>query len=524
MNVVIVESPAKAKTINKYLGKDYEVLRLVRPRPRPARQGRLGRSGRRFRHALGGRRQVGQAAHRHRQGGQGRRHGDPGDRPRPRGRGDLLARSRNPAAASKPLEGQAGRAGGLQRRHQGRRARCDEHPREIDAALVDAYLARRALDYLVGFTLSPVLWRKLPGARSAGRVQSVALRLVCDRELEIENFVAREYWSIVAHLADRSDGAPFTPGSSAPTARRSTGSTSASADEAAAFKAALEKARFSRRLGRGEAGQAPSLSRRSRPRPCSRRPPASSASRQRAPCRSPSGFMRASTSAARRSASSPICAPTASIWRPRRSPRARKRHRQRIRRATTCRARRANTRPRARTRRKRTRRSARPTWTGCRSMSHASSSRSSAKLYELIWTRTLASQMESGGTRAHDGRDRGGGRRAQDRSARHRSGGALRRLSRALPGRPRRRGGRRDPAGFPPMSEGDALKRDKIEATQHFTEPPPRFTEATLVKRMEELGIGRPSTYASTLAVLARSRLRAHRQEASRSPRTRAAS
>src|SRR5476649_1469753 len=76
-----------------------------------------------------------------------------------------------------------------------------KHPRAIDGALVDAYLARRALDYLVGFTLSPVLWRKLPGARSAGRVQSVALRLVCDRELEIEKFIAKEYWSIAATLA-----------------------------------------------------------------------------------------------------------------------------------------------------------------------------------------------------------------------------------------------------------------------------------------------------------------------------------
>ena len=76
-----------------------------------------------------------------------------------------------------------------------------QHPRVIDQALVDAYLARRALDYLFGFTLSPVLWRKLPGARSAGRVQSVALRLVCDRELEIEKFVRREYWSLVANLA-----------------------------------------------------------------------------------------------------------------------------------------------------------------------------------------------------------------------------------------------------------------------------------------------------------------------------------
>src|SRR5438876_8645995 len=76
-----------------------------------------------------------------------------------------------------------------------------KQPRKIDDALVDAYRARRALDYLVGFTLSPVLWRKLPGARSAGRVQSVALRLVCDRELEIEKFVAREYWSLIGTLA-----------------------------------------------------------------------------------------------------------------------------------------------------------------------------------------------------------------------------------------------------------------------------------------------------------------------------------
>ena len=83
-----------------------------------------------------------------------------------------------------------------------------KHPRQIDEALVDSYLARRALDYLVGFNLSPVLWRKLPGARSAGRVQSVALRLVCDRELEIEQFVAQEYWTLLAHLKTTAD-APF---------------------------------------------------------------------------------------------------------------------------------------------------------------------------------------------------------------------------------------------------------------------------------------------------------------------------
>src|SRR5579862_7170263 len=84
-----------------------------------------------------------------------------------------------------------------------------EHPRDLDLPLIEAYLARRALDYLVGFTLSPVLWRKLPGSRSAGRVQSVALRLICDREAEIEAFRAREYWTIEAAFTTPT-GAPFT--------------------------------------------------------------------------------------------------------------------------------------------------------------------------------------------------------------------------------------------------------------------------------------------------------------------------
>src|SRR5579862_9222976 len=84
-----------------------------------------------------------------------------------------------------------------------------EHPRDLDLPLIEAYLARRALDYLVGFTLSPVLWRKLPGSRSAGRVQSVALRLICDREAEIEAFRAREYWTVEADFLTPAS-APFT--------------------------------------------------------------------------------------------------------------------------------------------------------------------------------------------------------------------------------------------------------------------------------------------------------------------------
>ena len=87
--------------------------------------------------------------------------------------------------------------------------RAMAHPRQLDMPLIEAYMARRALDYLVGFTLSPVLWRKLPGSRSAGRVQSVSLRLICNREAEIEAFKPREYWTVEAHFQTPA-GAPFT--------------------------------------------------------------------------------------------------------------------------------------------------------------------------------------------------------------------------------------------------------------------------------------------------------------------------
>ena len=118
------------------------------------------------------------------------------------------------------------------------------NPREIDQALVDAYLARRALDYLVGFNLSPVLWRKLPGARSAGRVQSVALRLVCDRELEIETFRSQEYWSLIATLATK-DGGVFDARLVGADGRKITRLDIGKGEEAEAFKRDLELATFS---------------------------------------------------------------------------------------------------------------------------------------------------------------------------------------------------------------------------------------------------------------------------------------
>src|SRR5512138_1110537 len=200
MNVVIVESPAKAKTINKYLGPDYEVVASYgHVRDLPPKDGSVDPD-----HDFHMIWQVD---------------------PKAQKRLSEIAASVKDAdklilATDPDREGEAISWHVLEIL-KGKGALKDKkiervvfnaitkqavteamaNPRQIDEALVDAYLARRALDYLVGFTLSPVLWRKLPGSRSAGRVQSVALRLVCDREAEIEAFNAQEYWTVASLFA-----------------------------------------------------------------------------------------------------------------------------------------------------------------------------------------------------------------------------------------------------------------------------------------------------------------------------------
>src|SRR5437870_8337114 len=200
MNVVVVESPAKAKTINKYLGPGFEVLASFgHVRDLPAKDGSVDpaadfhmiwqvdpKAAKRLAdiaRAMKGAKKLILATDPDREGEAISWH-------------VLEVLKEKKALKTQAVERVVFNAITKQ-------AVLDamKHPREIDTALVDAYLARRALDYLVGFNLSPVLWRKLPGARSAGRVQSVALRLVYDRELEIEKFVPREYWSLVATLA-----------------------------------------------------------------------------------------------------------------------------------------------------------------------------------------------------------------------------------------------------------------------------------------------------------------------------------
>src|SRR5580658_7497701 len=200
MDLVLVESPAKAKTINKYLGRGYEVLASFgHVRDLPAKSGSVDPDAN-F-HMLW---EVDPKAQKRLN-----------DIARAVKDADKLILATDPdregeaiswhvlqvLKEKKALNGQPIQRVVFNAINKQAVTEAMRQPRHIDQALVDAYLARRALDYLVGFTISPVLWRKLPGARSAGRVQSVALRLVCDRELEIERFIRQEYWSIVATLA-----------------------------------------------------------------------------------------------------------------------------------------------------------------------------------------------------------------------------------------------------------------------------------------------------------------------------------
>ena len=255
MNLVIVESPSKAKTINKYLGRDYEVIASFgHVRDLPPKDGSV----------------------------------DPEQDFTMLWQVDAKAAKRlnDIAAAAKTakkliLATDPDREGEAISWHvlevlKGKKVLKDipvervvfnaitktavldamKHPRQIDAALVDSYLARRALDYLVGFNLSPVLWRKLPGARSAGRVQSVALRLVCDRELEIEQFVTQEYWTLLAHLKTKA-GAPFVARLVGADGQKIGRLDIATADEAAGLKTALENGAILGRERRVAPGQAP---------------------------------------------------------------------------------------------------------------------------------------------------------------------------------------------------------------------------------------------------------------------------
>src|ERR1700726_4161349 len=498
MNIVVVESPAKAKTINKYLGRGYEVLASFgHVRDLPAKDGSVDPEAN-FRMLW----EVDAKAQKHLN-----------EIVRAVKGADKLILATDPDREGEAIswhvlevlkEKKAIKSQAIERvvfNAITKTAVLDamKHPRAIDGALVDAYLARRALDYLVGFTLSPVLWRKLPGARSAGRVQSVALRLVCDRELEIEKFVAREYWSLVATLATprhETFEARLIGADGKKIARLDIGTGA----EAEAFKKALESAAFT--VVAVEAKPAkrnppPPFTTSTLQQEASRKLGFAPAHTMRIAQRLYEGvnvrgetvglitYMRTDGVQIAEEAIAASRQLIGADYGERYLPAA---ARQYVTKAKNAQEAHEAIRP--------TDFALRPAETKTFLDSDQ------ARLYELIWLRTVASQMESGELERTtvDITAKAGARTIDLRAT-----GTVVKFDGFLT---LYQEGEDDVADeedakrLPAMSAGEALQKRAIDADQHFTEPPPRYSEASLVKRMEELGIGRPSTYASILQVL----------------------
>src|SRR3954451_15375600 len=356
-------------------------------------------------------------------------------------------------------------------------------PRGLDEDLIDAYRARRALDYLVGFTLSPILWRKLPGAKSAGRVQSVALRLIVDREREIEIFRPQEYWQVSASF--ESDGQRFTARLVQLDGKKIDRLTIGSKGDADAARAVVEAGHFT------------VSSVETKPFAKNPPPPFTTSTLQQEAARK-LGFAASHTmrvaqalyeqglitymrtdgvdmapeaiSAARRAITSRYDAGYV--------PDRPRQYQSKIKNAQEAHEAIRPTdfdRPRG-------------------------ASGDHARLYELVYNRALASQMASA---------------RLERTTVELTDGAGRAVLRAtgqvvlFPGFIVLYDEGRDEkaedeegARMPALREGDAPLKTGVDATQSFTQPPPRYSEASLVKRLEELGIGRPSTYAATLQTL----------------------
>ena len=497
MDVVIVESPAKAKTINKYLGKNYEVYASYgHIRDLPSKDGSVDpdddfamiwdvdtKSAQRMSaiaKAVKGANRVILATDPDREGEAISWH--------------VLEVLKN----KKVLKDVAVSRVTFNAITKSAVSEAMSRPREIDAALVDAYLARRALDYLVGFTLSPVLWRKLPGARSAGRVQSVTLRIICERELEIEKFVKQEYWSLVAGLTTK-DGASFPArlvGADGQKLGRLDIKTEA---DARAFQKALETGAYA--VTKVEAKPA-----RRNPQP-----PFTTSTMQQEASRK-LGFTpnRTMQLAQRLYEGVDIGGETIGLitymrtdgvdMAPEAVHGARRvihkeygdRYVPKEPRKYTVKAKNAQEAHEA----------VRPTELARLPKQVAKTMEPDlAKLYELVWTRTVASQMESADLERTtvDILAEGGGRKLDLRA-----NGQVIKFDGFLKLYQEGRDDEEDDEGsrLPAMADGDRLTKEKVEASQHFTEPPPRFTEATIIKRMEELGIGRPSTYDATIQTL----------------------
>jgi DNA topoisomerase-1 len=490
MKVVVVESPAKAKTINKYLGKDYEVLASFgHIRDLPAKDGSV-RPDEDFAMSW----EVDTAAKKRvadiasaLKGADGLILATDPDREGEAISWHILDVLRAKKALKKDTPVQRVVFNAITKDAV---TAAMAKPRDIDMPLVDAYLARRALDYLVGFTLSPILWRKLPGSRSAGRVQSVALRLVSDREREIEKFRPDEYWSVEAQLAQ--GGKSFVARLFAVDGKKTDKLDIKTGENAAALKKLIQAGQFN--VSNVEK------------KPTKRNPYApftTSSLQQDASSRlglSPNRTMQIAqrlyedglitymrTDAVQMApegiamARSVIGKYFGEEYLPEKA---------RIYQTKAKNAQEAHE-------------AIRPTDMFKRPES-LNLDADQSKLYGLIWKRTLASQMASAEI---DRTSVDIAVNVPGRAVTLRATGSvvtfpgfltLYGVEAKVDGEDEDEDGRE----LPPLKVGDKPDLKKVEIEQHFTQPPARYTEASLIKKMEELGIGRPSTYAATLTTL----------------------
>jgi len=498
MKVVVVESPAKAKTINKYLGNDYKVVASYgHVRDLSAKDGSVlpdsdfamswevdGKSEKHLRtiaQAVRGADRLFLATDPDREGEAISWHVNEVLKAR-RALKDLDVKRVvfNEVTKNAVLE-------------------AFRRPREIDRELVEAYLARRALDYLVGFTLSPVLWRKLPGSRSAGRVQSVALRLICEREAEIEVFKSREYWTIEVEFRTEA-GQTFTARLTHLDGKRLDRFDLDTEEKArAAAEAILRAPGFavaeidSRQVRRNPF---PPFTTSTLQQEASRKLGLSASRTMQIAQRLYEGidltgetvglitYMRTDGVAISGEAIAAARRLIGGEFGPRYVP-----DQPRVYRSPAKNAQEAHE-------------AIRPTDIDRKPAYIAANlDRDQRRLYELIWKRTIASQMASAllDQVTVDIADPMGRLRLRATGSVVVFDGFLALYQEDRDDAAEEEG---EGARLPAMRQGERLARGAVEPKQHFTQPPPRYTEASLVKKLEELGIGRPSTYASILQVL----------------------
>jgi DNA topoisomerase I len=494
-DVVVVESPAKAKTINRYLGGGYTVLAsLGHVRDLPPKDGSV-RPDQDFamdwESDARGEKQVGAIAKALKGAGTLYLATDP-DR-----EGEAISwHVKAMLAAKKALKGIKVRRITFNEITRSAVRAAMAEPRDLDQPLIEAYLARRALDYLVGFTLSPVLWRKLPGSRSAGRVQSVALRLICEREAEIELFRAREYWTVAADFTTPA-GAPFTARLTHLDGKKLEQFDLPDEQTAMRAKSRVEAGRFhvaSVEKKRVRRNPYPPFTTSTLQQEASRKLGFGAQQTMRLAQQLYEGvdidgdvtglitYMRTDGVQMAREAITAIREHVGATYGANYLPAAPREYQSRIKNAQEAHE------------------AIRPTDVSRTPDSLARFlSSDQRRLYELIWKRAVASQMQSAEldqvtVEVTDGE----GTTLRATGSIVAFDGFLKLYREDTDDAAEEDEGRM----LPPMAERDPLRLGEVTADQHFTQPPPRYSEASLVKKLEELGIGRPSTYASILSVL----------------------